>query len=392
MNTSFVALIEAYLTDSLTPGQETAFIAMLEDPANRDILDRFIAEKAATQLLTGEEDVDRREKSLLALQDKLQQADPPVRRLRVLRRWGWAAASLLLILAAGSYFLLSDSSHMPPVSQDLRPLPQITPGKNGAVLTLADGSRVVLDSLGNSVIASQNGTQVVLKDGQLAYHPGGQATPEVLWNTMTTPRGRQFKIILPDGTTVWLNAASSIRYPTAFSGSERRVEVTGEAYFEVAKNEQMPFQVSINHEAEVQVLGTEFNINGYTDEPMIKTTLLEGSVRIVKGKNTRILKPGEQALIHAAGSSDAEIGVMAGEAEKAVAWKKGIFNMEGVETAAFMRQLSRWYDLEIVYKGPVPERTFHGKLGRDLQLSQILEVLSQFNIRYKLDGKVLTIE
>lgn len=393
MNTPFVELIEAYLTDSLTPEQEAAFIYMLEDKTNSDILDRVIAEKAAAGLLVGAEDVNRREKNLLALQERLQhlqQEAVTVPRVRPLYRYMWAAAAVvLLLLAAGIYFLLpAGQKKAPEMAQQVIKHPDISPGRNGAVLTLSDGSAVVLDSMHNGEVANQNGTKVMLQNDAITYAPGRLSSGTPALNVLSTPRGRQFSVVLPDGTKVWLNAASSVAYPTAFNGRERRVEVTGEVYLEVAANAAKPFYVSINKQTTVQVLGTSFNINAYTDEPAIKTTLLQGSVRIVKEKKANILKPGEEAIT----SSGTDIRVQPANIAKVMAWKKGIFDAEGEGTAAFLRQLARWYDLEIVYHGPVPEKKFHGKLGRDLQLSQVLEVLSQFNIQYKLEGKVLTIE
>lgn len=396
MNTPFIELIDAWLTDALTPREEEAFIIMLEDKANYDILERVIAEKAEAQSLIGQEDVNRREKSLLALQQKLEVLNkelPAVPLIRPLYKRIWAAAVVLLVLAAGIYFLIPAGRQkhlvaLPPVA---RPS-DIAPGRNGAILTLSDGSAIVLDSVKDGLVANQNGAKIMLQQDALTYASSGRKTGEATLNMISTPRGRQFKVVLPDGTKVWLNAASSVRYPTAFGGRERRVTVTGEAYFEVAENAQAPFYVGINRETEIQVLGTDFNINAYGDEPVIKTTLLAGSVKIVRGNRASILKPGEEAAVHTINASNTTISIQPADIEKVVAWKKGIFDMEGEGTATFMRQLSRWYDLEIVYNGPVPERKFHGKLGRDLQLSQILDVLSQFNIRYQLTGKVLTIE
>ncbi len=316
-------------------------------------------------------------------------APSPVHRVHFLRKWGWAAASVVLLLAAGAYLY----THMTKKGREIVPVlslaagKDILPGRDGAILTLADGSTVVLDSLGGGVIATQDGATVVLTKGQLAYNPAGGAAAQMVWNTMSTPRGRQFRLVLPDGTKVWLNTASSIRYPTVFHGRERKVEITGEAYFEVAKNEQLPFRVSINKETEVQVLGTHFNINAYADEPAIKATLLEGSVKVVKGNDFKLLQPGEQAVVKGGIVLDKNVNV-----QQAISWKNGLFNFEGASLDEFLRQLARWYDIKIVYKGKVPQRTFQGELGRDLVLSDILETLTYFKINYKIEGKTLIIE
>lgn len=394
MNKPFVELIDAYLTDSLTPEEEAAFLYMLEDKTNSDILDRVMAEKAADRSLVGEEDINRREKNLLVLQERLQhlrEEDVAVVKIRPLYRYRWvAAAVVLLLLVGGIYALLPGGQKQPAdiVQQVVRHPEDIAPGRNGAVLTLSDGSAVVLDSMHNGEVANQNGTKVLLKNNALTYTPGGQYAGTPVANVLSTPKGRQFNVVLPDGTKAWLNAASSITYPTTFNGRERRVEITGEVYLEVAADAQQPFYVSINKQTTIQVLGTSFNINAYADEPVTKTTLLQGSVKIVMGRKANILQPGEEAIT----ASGRDIVVQQADIAKVMAWKKGMFDVEGEGTAAFLRQLARWYDLEIVYQGPVPEKKFHGKLGRDLQLSQVLDVLTQFNIHYKLEGKVLTIQ
>jgi transmembrane sensor len=205
---------------------------------------------------------------------------PSTRRISFLRRY-WVAASVLLLLGLGAYLWYQDNSQPQSLTSDNKNLPKnILPGRDGAILTLADGRQVVLDSLGNGVIAMQSGTEVVLQDGQLAYDPTESTSGEVAYNTMSTPKGRQFSLRLPDGTRVWLNAASSIRYPTTFVGTERKVELLGEAYFEVTKNINMPFRVNVNNRAQVEVLGTSFNVNAYEDEANISATLLEGSVKV----------------------------------------------------------------------------------------------------------------
>jgi hypothetical protein len=263
----------------------------------------------------------------------------------------------------------------------------IAPGKQGAILTLADGRTVVLDSLGNGVVASQGGTKVVLNNGRLAYNTEGAATAEPAYNTMTTPKGRQFQVTLPDGTKVWLNAASSLRYPTAFTGKERTVDVTGEAYFEVApmlsgSGDRMPFIVKINDATQVQVLGTHFNINAYKDEATINTTLLEGSVRIVNGGEKAILRPGQQAQT---GLSTRIKIVADANVEKVMAWKNGVFDFQDATLEEVMRQLQRWYDIDVVYEKGIPKLEFIGKMGRDLSLAEVLGGLQLSKVHFRLE-------
>ncbi|MGN7723079.1 FecR family protein [Chitinophaga sp. 22620] len=308
----------------------------------------------------------------------------PVHRIHFMRRWGWAAAVAVLALGLGAY-LLSVREKSPEPAVAAAGTKDIAPGKTGAVLTLADGSQVELDSLGNGVIATQNGAKVRLQNGQVVYDETGEPAGTA-FNTMVTPRGRQFRITLPDDTKVWLNAASSLRYPTAFTGKERRVEVTGEAYFEVAKNKDRPFRVVVNNATEVEVLGTHFNINAYTNEQAIHTTLLEGSLRVINSGRGALLKPGQQAQIRDGIKVADDVDI-----DKVMAWKNGIFNFEGATLEQFMRQVERWYDIEVEYEKGVPDITFWGKMTRDIPLSGLLVVLQKSNVHFRLEGRRLII-
>lgn len=273
------------------------------------------------------------------------------------------------------------------------------PAKEGAILTLANGRQVVLDSMGNGIVTTQGKTTVLISNGQLVYN-AGTTESEILYNTMTTPKGRQYQLVLPDGTAVWLNAASSITYPTAFVGKNRNVSITGEAYFEVTKDKTKPFQVKVNN-MEVEVLGTHFNINSYADEASIKTTLLEGSVRVIKGNDMAMLKPGQQAQINTttvAMSSGRQQSNTAGitvinnaNLDQEMAWKNGSFQFDGVPLSAVMRQLSRWYDVEIVYEKGVPDINLGGEMKRDLNLSQVLKGLGKMGVNFRIEGKKLVV-
>lgn len=331
----------------------------------------------------------------------------PIRRTPVLRKWVWAAASIILLVGIGTYLWTNKKKNPVAVAVSTSDIP---PGKNGAILILDNGNRVVLDSLGNGMIATQGGSRVVLKNGQLAYDPTGQSAITVAYNTMSTPKGRQFSLQLPDGTKVWLNAASSLRYPTVFAGKERRVEVTGEAYFEVARNVEMPFRVSVSNKAEVKVLGTHFNVNAYENEASINTTLLEGSVVVTLSSDRQqqksfngqsvTIKPGQQAQIAGAvtrgdvAGSEARQGIKVindADIDKTMAWKNGLFNFEGASLYEVMKQIERWYDIEVVYEKDVRNSEFVGKLSRDVTLNQLLDGFNEFGIHYKLEGRKLII-
>ncbi|MGN6417469.1 MAG: FecR family protein [Pseudobacter sp.] len=307
---------------------------------------------------------------------------PVVHRMPLLRKWSWAAASIILLLGVTAYFFLKPAEVSQYKGLAATDSVEIQPGKSGAILTLADGSRVSLDSIQNGVIALQGGASAKVVNGALLYEGKGQ---EMLYNTMSTPKGRQFQVTLPDGTDVWLNAASSIRYPTAFTGAERKVEITGEVYFEVKKNIR-PFIVSADDRAEVTVLGTSFNVNSYSNEAGVKATLLEGAVQVSKGGQTVIIKPGEQADVQK------NISVIKGVAlEKVMAWKAGLFNFENVSLGEAMRQLERWYDIEVVYENGIPDIELDGEMSKDITLNGLMNVLKELGVRYRLEGRRLTV-
>lgn len=393
MDPLFPQLIEAYLTDSLTIEQEIAFIKMLEEPGNRNILDKAIEERANDQSLRKVLGEDRMEKSLSRLKERLGQLSgdfdaTPVHRLHFMRKWGWAAASVILMLLAGTAIWIKDRGKTrmeAGATSAVTDQRDIRPGQDGAILKLEDGSVITLDSMSNGLIAKQNGANVTLQNGELAYNPTSEKVSRQSWNTMYTPNGRQFRLVLPDGSKVWLNAGSSIRYPTSFNSSERSVEVTGELYFEVAKND-IPFKVNVNNEAEVRVLGTHFNINAYNDEPSIKTTLLEGSIKMSKNNASVILQPGQQAIVTQRISVKSAVDV-----KQVVSWKNGAFDFSDATIKDIMRQLSRWYDVGVIYAGEIQNEKFAGQMGRNLNLSEALSALKDVGINSRLEGRNIVV-
>lgn len=299
-----------------------------------------------------------------------------------------AAAIILLGVAFYGWFWSRNEKQAMPDTISQSKANEIEPGRQGAILTLADGSEVLLDTANNGYIADQGGVRALLKDGRLAYNPQGTATATGAYNTVTTPKGRQFSLILPDGSQVWLNAASSIRYPTVFTGNERNVEITGEVYFEVTAQRGMPLRVKINGGTDIEVLGTRFNVNAYQDEPTIKTTLLEGAVRVNATKHKQMLKPGQQAQISTSGN----INVISNtDMEKVIAWKNGFFNFDGADLKTVMGQLERWYNIQVKYEGRIPGLKFEGELSRDLQLVQVLKILEKVEVKFRLEGSTLIV-
>jgi len=302
------------------------------------------------------------------------------------------AAAIILLLGAGAYLWRQRQGRLDIVrteSGSELPKNDAPPGRDGAILTLADKRQVVLDSLGDGVVTSQGKTTVLIKNGQLVYTAGG-ADGTMLYNTMTTPRGRQYRMVLPDGSGVWLNAASSITYPIAFPAKERSVSISGEAYFEIAKDVSRPFRVKVN-EMQVEVLGTHFNINAYPEQGSIRTTLLTGSVKVKSVQTAVTLQPGQQASLSASSStpllkvrSDADI-------DEVMAWKNGFFKFNDTDIRTVMQQLERWYDLQVVYEGAVPKDHFGGKLPRDAHASEVLKALEQTQVHFRIEGKKLIV-
>jgi len=301
------------------------------------------------------------------------------------------AASVLLIISI-SYFSLRPAVSPVSIEKNIEITKDfdVKPGGQKAILTLSDGSQIILDSAANGLLTQQGASAVIkLTNGQLQYSSSKIATAEVLYNTMSTPVGGQYQLQLPDGSKVWLNAASSIRYPTAFSEQVRRVEITGEAYFEIARNKNMPFVVQFNNGTEVRVLGTHFNIKAYSDEPEIKTTLLEGSISITHGQKNILLSSGNQAQIDKKG--DIKL-VMNSDTEEAVAWKNGSFQFNSADLESVMRQTARWYNLEVEYKGnPSKENRFTGKIPMSVNLSRLLKWMEWSDVHFKLEGNKLTV-
>lgn len=296
-----------------------------------------------------------------------------------------AVVMVALLLLGGSYFYRKPVRNQQ--SAQVTKKSTISPGGNKAVLTLQDGATIVLNDAENGTLARQGNSRVVkLANGQIAYDAASGPADKVYYNTMTTPRGGQYRLTLPDGSQVWLNAASSISYPTAFVGKERRVTITGEAYFEVAKDKNKPFRVVAGDQS-IEVLGTHFNVMAYADEASIKTTLLEGAVKISAHDQVRLLKPGDQAVV--AGKSS--ISIQPAPIEEVMAWKNGYFKFNRVDIKHIMRQIARWYDVEVVYQGDMPDDEFVGKIGRSENIAQILHVLELEHVHFKIEGKKITV-
>ena len=292
------------------------------------------------------------------------------------------AAAILIVISIGTFFYRNyiDESNTKHAISGVKN--DISPGGNIAFLTLADGRKISLTDAKNGQLAEQSGIKInKTADGQLEYtiSNSDNSSQSISYNTIETPAGGQYQINLPDGSKVWLNSASSLRYPVRFIGKERRVEISGEAYFEVAHNSRMPFKVA-NASQTVEVLGTHFNIMAYPDETSTKTTLLQGSVKIIKENKSKIISPGQQTRV-----KDGNIDVVDVDVNEATAWKDGYFMFKSEDIQSIMRQISRWYNLEVTYQGNFPEKVFGGKISRSRNVSEVLEILeSTGSIHFKI--------
>ncbi|WP_295127985.1 FecR family protein [uncultured Chitinophaga sp.] len=317
----------------------------------------------------------------LRMQERIMQSIQPARKTAFIRRpvFRYAAAAALIMLAAtGAYHWIAPGPAQPLTVNTTKPAANdVAPGSDKAVLTLGDGSTVELDSAGNRVI--QNG--VSQQQGHLKYEGTAQNIAPV-FNTLTTPKAGQYQVTLPDGSRVWLNAASSLTFPTAYTGNERSVTLTGEAYFEIAAHTK-PFKVKVDG-MEVQVLGTRFNVMAYADEKLHATTLLQGAVKVISGTTQNILKPGSQAILD---QQNKQVQVQTVDLDKVIAWKTGFFEFDDVALPVIMRQIARWYDVEIEYKGRNHSDGFGGRISRNLPLSDILRLLHVNGVECRIEGR-----
>jgi transmembrane sensor len=387
-------LLEQRLNQQLTAAEAEELLAILRQPEHEvlvtDVLsDLALSEPqgAALDPLWLQHNVD----AIVALDKQQRSTVQPVHRVHFLKT-AWfryaAAAVVIFALGGGIYYYGSRSQQQPIAAEPATVMPDIAPGGNIATLTLSDGSTIALDTAADGSLVLQGNTDVVkLQKGQLAYKAGGAAAGRILYNTINTPKGGQYQVMLPDGSNVWLNAASSLRFPTAFTGRTREVEITGEAYFEIAPNAKTPFYVRTNGMA-IEVLGTKFNVNAYSDEPVIRTTLLEGSVRVRKDQAMTLLAPGQQADL----SPQGNIGIRKdADIDAAMAWKNGLFRLTSSDVPTIMRQLARWYDVQVAFEGGLPSGHITGEVPRNTSLSKVLKVFETSGVHFRMEGKKIVV-
>ncbi len=387
-------LLEQFATDASTPEEVRELFGWIRRSNN----DALLKEKIKELWDARESEKELPEADWNAIYTKIIHA-PVITKKRIW--WQYAAAAMIILSVSTAAYLWFNKSPDHPVVQRKTPVQDnILPGGDKAVLTLADGTEVLLDSAGTGFLSQQGNVKVTkLNNGQLSYqftNNSGmpQSKNEVLYNTIATPRGGQYQIVLADGTKVWLNAASSLRFPAAFVGNTREVALTGEGYFEVAHNKEKPFRVSVNGVV-VNVLGTHFNVSAYPDDASVKTTLLEGSVGVEKNGVRKMISPGEQARIeNKSNSEDPNISVQRVDVEDVVAWKNGRFIFHDDNIQSVMKQLARWYDVTVSYEGDITNEEFIGVISRSKyeNISEILGMLEKTHtISFAVSGRHVTV-
>lgn len=308
--------------------------------------------------------------------------------LPILRRTWIRAAAAAAVLLVGGLWYWNATNKQPGLAQKESQVNDVQPGTTGAILTLADGKKLILDSSGNGVVANQGDAGVVKTNAGIAYRADNRRTTAgIIYNTLATPRTQTYSITLSDGTKLWLNAESSVTYPAVFIGDERRVKISGEVYFEVAKNAGKPFFVEFN-DREIKVLGTQFNVNTYKTETAMQTTLIEGSVQYTAKNQRKVLKPGEQ--LQDRGENIQLIKNV--NTESVVAWKNGYFLFEDAVIDEVMNQLKRWYDIEVIFDGRKPSGHYAGEISRNTSLRTVLELLNRSGISATLNNKKIIVK
>ena len=391
----FQELLDNYVADGAGVPERNELFGMLRSGMYRQGLEQHIKSSFGLKHIEGPSlSTDQKEEILrnIFVEERL---DIPVVRMygkkRPIKHWTVAAIAIIIVtVVAGIYIWPHRSVGPEAMAKENKPQPAsnlLLPGSYKATLTLADGKDVVLDDTQSGDLPLQGATRVSSINGQelLYSQQNNNGTTELLYNKIATPRGGQYRVVLPDGSKVWLNAASTLRFPIAFAGNERHVQLTGEAYFEIKSlpapggKQKIPFMVEVNG-IKVAVLGTHFNVMAYSDEQAVKTTLLEGAVEISKDGISRLLKPGQEALANPAG-----IRVVKANLEQAIAWKDGFFDFEGVDVQGVLRQVARWYDVSVENGQALPAREFGGKISRNAPMTDILKVLEANNVHVRVE-------
>lgn len=379
-------LFHKYMDGQLTDAERQEFLDYAEDPIFHQEINELLG--AAFENQSALIDVD--ELGRLRLLDKIfkdEQIPAEPKRVSLWPRIGIAAAVATIIVSAGIWFYQGsqkDTKDLVAVVDD------VAPGKQSATLTLANGKKIRLTDAVNGELAKEAGVVITKSaEGQLVYEVLAQSDASDKINVLSTNKGETYKVRLPDGSAVWLNAASSLKYPASFAKlKDRRVELSGEGYFEVAKDKEHPFIVRTGKQ-EVEVLGTHFNINAYEDEAFEKTTLAEGSVKVTAQGKSLFIRPNQQAILN-----DHSMEIKEVDAELALAWKSGFFLFDRESLGNIMLKVARWYDVEIVFKdSSLKTETFTGTISRFQNISEVFNMLERVRVaKFKVEGKKIIID
>lgn len=386
-------LLLKYLQGTLTPEEGYELEKWkLQSAENRQFLERLSEEAMPGIDADGKMPATLEEKIFGKIRDQVPELHGNVIRMKG-NWWRYAATAAVILILFGYSIMTMMQKERPkqavakieqPVVEDVA-----APDGNYASITLAGGEKIDISESSRGTLASQGKVQVIKSaDGLIIYKVAtGKVKGKMQFNTLANPKGSKvIGMVLEDGTKVWLNAGSSLTYPVAFIGKERKVSITGEAYFEVAKKKSMPFRI-MKGEMMVEVLGTHFNVNAYGDEPHMKVTLLEGAVKVSSGNVSGILKPGQQAKV-----KDNDINVQSHvNVDQVMAWKNGYFSFEKAGITEVMRQIARWYNIEVAYEGEIPDERFGGELRRNSKLSSVLKVLEKSGVKFRIENNKVTV-
>ncbi len=396
----YAQLISRYVNDELTAAEfEELSEWLAADDRNFLLFEELTRESSQTTAIgfMGEIDVDKAWEKVMQFKESI----PEGRQVKIrqphfsLRKIAFAAVAAAILF----FVLLLLQDRFENKADDL--ISAIQPGGNKATLTMSDGKVVALDGLSGTLIENQGGVSVIASDGLLQYKADANEA-ELQYNIVQTPRGGKYQLVLADGTKVWLNASSRLRFPTVFSATERSVELDGEGYFDVKKNVRHPFSVKLKNGASIKVLGTTFNINAYSDETDVKTTLLEGKISFESDTSSRVLLPGQQLRFFQDQTAQSQTSTPSRihsrtelyddvDLEQAVAWTNDLFIFNSQHVTSIMRQISRWYDLDIKYDATFSSEKFSGIVSSKSNLSQVLKIMEEGGINFKLEGKTLTV-
>ncbi len=376
-------LIDKYLDGTISVSEEKELMAWYNEYNEADV-------EWVSAHVNEEEQV--RLRMLYQIQQHI--TAPPIASVEHKHRWYyWAAAAIFLAAGIATYLYSPQFHHQQKQGTIAQASRAIIPGSNKAVLILANGEKIILEDADNGIISQQGNVAVNKTDSGSLLYNGNPPSDATVYNTLSTPYGGQFRITLQDGTKVWLNAGSSLQYPTSFPKGERNVSLSGEAYFEVAQDAARPFNVNVATASEksmtIRVLGTHFNINAYPEEKRNFVTLLEGAVKVAYDQANALLVPGKVAILNKASG---QLQTKETDTDAATAWKNGYFFFDNENIESIMRQISRWYDVEVRYEGNVSGKAFAGSLSRTKDVTAVLRMLELTGtIHFKIEGRRITV-